>query len=173
MTIAEPDAHDGASGFIRAGGGVALKGRRVVAVLGVICVVGLIVLTAAVAISDALANARTARLRAHGVPVTVTATGCLAISSGVGMGIEYWRCRGSYTMGQHTYVEVIGGQRGLLERGQRIEAVAVPGDPSLVSVPAALEQRRSYTLAEVLGGVTAALMLGGAGLALTARRRRG
>ncbi len=175
MAVAPPDAPEGApqdtGGFIRAGGGVALGGQRVAAVLGVLCVMALIAVTAAVAVSDARANASTDRLRSHGVPVQVTVTGCLAISSGVGMGIEYWRCRGTYAMGSRTYEEVIGGQRTLLEQGRRIEAIAVPGDPSLLAVPAALGSRRSYTLAEVLGGVTAVMILGGLGLALVARRR--
>jgi hypothetical protein len=172
VTVATPGTPDDTTGFIRAGGGVALQGRRVAWVLGLLCTAALIAVTAAVAVSDARSNAGTDRLRSQGVPVVVTVTGCLAISSGVGMGIEYWRCRGSYAMGSRTYEEEIGGQRALLERGSRIAAIAVPGDPSLVAVPAALRQRRSYTVAEVIGGVTAALIVGETALATARRRRR-
>lgn len=158
-------------GFIRAGGGVSLNGRRVATVLAALGLAVLVVVTATVAVSDARANSRIDRLRAHGVPVTVTVTGCLGISSGVGMGIEYWRCGGTYTLASRTYEAIIGGQRALLDKGQRIQAVAVPGDAASLSIPQVLQKRRSYALAEVLGGVTAALALAGAALLVRSRRR--
>lgn len=151
---------------------MALRGGRVAAVLWALCVIVLVAVSVLATVSTANANARAQRLSDHGVPVQMTVTRCLAISSGVGMGIEYWQCRGTYTVGSRTYEEVIGGQRSLLDAGQKIDAVADPDDPSLVSVPGALGRRHSYTLAEVMAGITAAVIVAGAAVAVVARRRR-
>ena len=150
---------------------MALQGGRVAAVLSAVCVVTLIAITVLVGASTASANARTQRLRQHGVPVQMTVTGCLAISSGVGMGIEYWRCRGSYTLGSRTYTEVIGGERRLLETGEKVAAVADPANPSSVSVPGALGRKHSYALTELLAGITVAWIAAGTAVAFLARRR--
>ena len=168
----EPGTEPDPSGFIRAGGGVALNGRRIAVVLSALGLAVLIVITAVVASSAVSANSQIDRLRSQGVPVQMTVTGCLGISSGIGMGIEYWQCRGTYSLDGRTYEEVIGGQRQLLDAGQRISVVAVPGHPSLVSIPQALRRRHSYTLAGVLAGVTVAWLLAGAALVVRDRRRR-
>ena len=167
-----PETDQDTSGFIRAGGGVALNGRRIAFVLGALGLAVLISVTAVVAASAASANSQIDRLRSQGVPVEMTVTGCLDISSGIGMGIEYWQCRGTYSLGGRSYEEVIGGQRQLLDAGQRIAVVALPGHPALVSVPQALRRRHSYTLVEVLAAVTVAWTLAGVALVARDRHRR-
>lgn len=172
MPLPPPETDQDGSGFIRAGGGVVLNGRRIAVVLGALGLAVLIAVTAFVASSAVSANSQIDRLRSQGVPVQMTVTGCLGISSGIGMGIEYWQCRGTYSLGGRTYEEIIGGQRQLLDAGQRIAVVAVPGHPALVSIPQALRRRHSYTLAEVLAAVTVAWMLAGVALVARDRRRR-
>lgn len=172
MTSAPPAGPRQAASFIRGGGGVTLKGGRLAATLWLLCVATLVAVTVLVGVANVNANASTQRLRRHGIPVVMTVTGCLAISSGVGMGIEYWKCRGAYTVGSRTYEETIGGQRSLLEAGQKIDVLADPGQPSLVSVPAALGHQHSYALTEVLAGITFAVLASGVGATLLVRRRR-
>jgi hypothetical protein len=159
--------------YIRAGGGVEGGGRRVVAVLALIGAVALGALSVALAVGAAHHNAQLDALRRGGVPVTVTVTGCLGISSGVGMGIEYWQCRGSYTFAGQTYNEVIGGNRQLLDRGQTIQGVAAAARPTVVSTAASAHKARASWasfVAPVLFGAAAVALLAG-GLVLFSRSR--
>src|ERR1700733_7620044 len=99
------------NGYIRGGGGVRIQTRRVIGVVVAVCVVVLVVFVVDLTASAAHRNAQLSTLRHQGVPVEVTVTGCLAIGSGVGMGIEYWQCRGAYALGGESYNEVIHGGR--------------------------------------------------------------
>ncbi len=146
---------------------------RVVRVLVAIALVGLITLAAVLTASATSQNSRLNRLRNQGVPVQMTVTGCVAISSGIGMSVKYWECRGSYTLGGHSYNEVIGGSRAHLGDGQVVEAIAVPGHPALVSTSANLPQGRSSWTTYVPPIILAVLGVAGAlGLMLWSRRRR-
>ena len=146
---------------------------RVVRVLVAVVLIGLIVLAGVLTVSATSQNSRLGKLRDQGVPVAMTVTGCLAISSGIGMSVEYWDCRGSYTLGGHPYNEVIGGSRTHLRDGEVVEAVAVPGHPALVSLATSVSQRRSSFAPYVTPIILAALGVTGAlGLLLWSRRRR-
>ena len=154
----------GDAAYIRGGGGVEVDARlvvRVVAALGILALVGTAV---ALTVSAASANSRIDRLRHRGVPVTAVVSGCLAIGSGIGMGIEYWQCRADYTLSGHRYNEVIGGSRTLLDRGQTVQAVAVPGEAASLSTTAFVAKKRSawtrYMVPIVLGAVAATVTLG-------------
>ena len=159
--------------YIRGGGGVDVDPRRILRPLAVLCLVALAGLSIGLALSAGNENGKEAALRKHGVPVQVTVTGCLAVSSGIGMGIEYWQCRGNYTLGGHQFNELIGGSRALLIAGRQEAAVAVPGQPALLSTFAAVAKGRSnftpYVTPIVLGVVT---LLWGGGWALLLRRKR-
>jgi hypothetical protein len=167
---------DGSSSYIRAGGGVDVRGGRVAAIVAVSCAIVLAAVAVALAVGAAHRNARFAALRHNGVPVTATVTGCLAISSGVGMGIEYWQCRGDYTVAGRTYNEVIGGSRQLLERGQTVDAVASSAHPTVVATAAAVSKAgtsgTSYAVPVVLGAAAVALVAGWLVLSRRSRRRR-
>jgi hypothetical protein len=146
---------------------------RVVRVLVVVVLIGLMVLAGVLTVSATSQSSRLSKLRDHGVPVALTVTGCLAISSGIGMSVEYWDCRGSYTLGGHRYNEVIGGSRAHLGDGQVVEAIAVPGDPALVSLSTSVSQPRSSFTPYVTPIILAALSVTGAlGLMVWSRRRR-
>jgi hypothetical protein len=166
----------GAGGYIRGGGGVEIRTRRVVDVVAAGCVALLVALVAALSISASHQNAQLTTLRHHGVPVEVTVSGCLGISSGIGMGIEYWQCRGSYALAGQNYNEVLRGSRTLLEAGQQVAAVAVPGQPALVTTAAAVGKSRSawtpYVAPALLGLAAIAVILGWVLLSRRSRRSR-
>jgi hypothetical protein len=138
--------------------------RRVFRVVVSLVLLALIASTVALIISAARQDARLHRLHHDGVQVEVTVTGCVGISSGVGMGIEYWECRGTYTLGGHSYNHVIGGSRAHLENGQQVPAIAVPGEPGLLSTVDTAAKKYSpwtaYVTPIILGAVTVALILG-------------
>jgi hypothetical protein len=139
--------------------------RRVVQVVVALVVAGLVAVTIALAISAAAQNANERLLRDHGVAVSVRVTGCLGISSGVGMGIEYWECRGTYTLGGRSYNETIRGSHPHLADGAAVRAVAVPGHPDLLAAPVVVAGTWSpwtpYITPVVLGAL-AVLVAGGA-----------
>jgi hypothetical protein len=133
----------------------------VIRVVAVAVLLLLIAVTVALTISATNENSRRNTLRHKGVPVQATVTACQGISSGVGMAIEYWDCRATYTLDGSTYNEVIKGSRGLLQPGQTVVAIAVPGEPGLSSAASAAAKHSSWTpyiTPIVLGAVILALV---------------
>jgi hypothetical protein len=114
-----------------------MEATPVIRVIAIAVLLVVLAIAVALTIGAAHENSRVNLVRHRGVPVQVTVTGCQGISSGVGMGIEYWECRGAYTLGGQSYNEVIGGSRARLQTGQIVPAVAVPGHPGLLSTGAA------------------------------------
>jgi hypothetical protein len=114
-----------------------MEAGPVIRVIVIAVLLAVLAITIALTISAARENSRVDAVRHRGVPVEVTVTGCQGISSGIGMGIEYWECRGAYSLAGRSYNEVIGGSRALLATGQIVPAVAVPGQPRLLSAAAA------------------------------------
>ena len=173
MTSPSAPSPTGDSAYIRGGGGVDVDPHRAVLLIAALCVLALLGTAVAATVSAANQNARIDRLKRSGQPVNVTVTGCLAVGSGVGMGVEYWQCKGDYTLNGQQYNEVIGGSRALLDQGQVVEAVAVPGEPAAVSMAAAVARQRStwthYVTAIVLVAAAAVLIFG---VAVWSRSRR-
>jgi hypothetical protein len=163
-----------ADAYIRGGGGVQFNPRRMAAVIVALSIVVLLAVAAELALSASGRNGEVARLQQHGVPVTVTVTKCLGISSGVGMGIEFWQCSGSYSLAGRAYEEIIGGSRTRLAGGQTLAGVADPGHPGVVWSAASLSRQHvsesSYIAPAVLGGLAAAIVAGWA--VIRSRRRR-
>jgi hypothetical protein len=118
-------------------------------------------------------NQQTDRLHSQGVPVTVTVTSCLGLLGGSGSNAAGYSCHGTYTLQGHTYNESLPGS-SFHRPGTTIDAVAVPGDPALVSPVAIVEAQHSsasvFVLPAVLGGVLVILVVA---LVVQARRRRG
>lgn len=158
MQVAPPGPEPVPGGYIRGGGGVRADGRTVMQVVAVVVLVAMAALGIGLAVGAAGSNSRLSALSSRGVPVEVTVTRCLGISSGVGMGIEYWQCRGAYSLGGRTYERVIGDSRNLLQAGQVLPGIAVPGRPDLLSLhrPAAPSGAGAYVPAILVGAVTAA-----------------
>jgi hypothetical protein len=161
-------------GYIRGSGGVMPGKARVASIAVLVCLVLLAAVAIALAVSAGGENSRVDTLRRSGVPVQVTVTGCTSIGSGIGMSIEYWSCRGDYTLAGHTFNAVIGGSRAFLESGTAVQAVAVPGRPSLLSTPGVLRRQSDnssrYIAPAAVGGATVALAGGWA--AVRRRNRR-
>src|SRR5579864_9003294 len=139
MSVTGADQTPGGPTYIRAGGGVQMNGRRVAGVLVWLCVLALLGLAVYLAALATRQDSRASLLHRHGVPVDVVVTGCRGISSGVGMGIEYWQCRGSFVLGGRGYDDVlINGSRRLLQPGQHVDGLDVPGRPDLLSTAASV-----------------------------------
>ena len=111
---------------------------------------------------------RAAKLRNNGIPVEVTITGCTGISSGIAQAVQYYQCRGTYTLDGKQYNEVIGGIRASLPQGQTVPAITVRTDPALVTTATTVKDG-SYVPTIVLGALGLLLLLG---LVLRSRRRR-
>ena len=159
--------------YVRGVRATTVQSGRVLRVLAVICMLALVGAEIGVLVTVTNDKSVADKLRHHGVPVTATVTGCVGISSGVGMGIEYWQCRASYSLGGQSYVAAIRGSRSLLEVGTRVAAVAVAGDPALLSTPASVAHQQSfwhtYLTPVILGAVIVGLSLASL---LWIRRRR-
>jgi hypothetical protein len=159
-----PTTSAGSPSYIRAGGGVDVRGSRVAAIAVVTIAVVLGVSAITLTVGAVHRNARMDDLRRGGVAVPVTVTGCVAISSGVGMGTEYWQCRGSYRVAGQTHNEVIGGSRQLLATGQTVHGVASRAHPTVLSTAASLARRRStwtsFVVPALLGAAAIVLAFG-------------
>lgn len=173
MPASPAGASPGEATFIRAGGGVQLSPRRAADILVGALIAVLVGLAVYFAVTGAQQNSQLSALRQRGVPVQATVTGCRGISSGVGMGIEYWECRGSYALRGQSFNGVINGSRKLLDRGAEVSAIAVPGRPDLLSsvssVRGAHGSGTEYAAAISLGA--AAVLISGGWLAFKRRRR--
>ncbi len=155
--------------YIRGAGVVKVDPRRVGWVLAVAAVTVLAVSTVLVLVATTAGNSKASKLLRNGVPVQATVTRCTGITSGIGMGVEYYECRGTYTLDGATFDEVIHGSRDRMPAGQVVSALAIPGDPSSLGLPGAARSSSvgSYTVPIVLGAVTLA---GAAGLVVWRRR---
>lgn len=158
--------------YIRGGGPVRVDPRRLATRLAVAAVAVLGICSIALAVAASSDQSSAATLRRHGVAVAATVTSCTGITSGIGMGAEYYQCVGSYTLDGLTQQAVIHGSRAQLPRGAVVQALVIPGRPSTLSVPGAATSSSigRYAPAIVLGGLAIA---GGAGLAVRHARRRG
>jgi heme/copper-type cytochrome/quinol oxidase subunit 2 len=81
-------------------------------------------------------NQQANRLHNDGVPVTFTVSTCTGLVGGSGSNPVGYVCHGSYTLSGHTYREQLPGN-DFHRTGSTVAAIAVPGDPALVS-PAAM-----------------------------------
>lgn len=153
----------GGEDYVRGVRATPVSTGRVLRVVALICLLGLVVAEIAVLVAVTTDKSLGDKLRRHGVPVHATVTGCVAISSGIGMGTEYYECRGAYSLGGQTYTAVIRGSRSLLRTGDTVAAVAVPGDPSLLATPASAARHqsawRTYLVPIILGALIVVLVL--------------
>jgi hypothetical protein len=153
--------------YIRGGGAVNADPRRVVLALLGLGVVVLLALTVLTFLSTADSRSKADRLKALGVPVAVTVTHCTGITSGIGMGVEYFSCEGSFRLGGAAYRETLLGNRSRLPAGSVVAARVVPGEPASVTAAAGSARADSYTVPIVLAVLT---VLSGAATVLVARR---
>jgi hypothetical protein len=154
------------------GAGVQIDGPKVARVLMVLVLATLAVLAVAFTIAGVQKNSQTDRLHHDGVPVTVTVTGCLGLLGGSGSNAAGYSCKGTYTLDGHSYTESLPGST-FHRPGAKLPAVAVPGDPALVS-PVSIERNQHssagvFVLPAVLFGL---FLVGTAAFVWYERRRR-
>jgi hypothetical protein len=138
-----PAVPDDGVAYIRGGAGMAVDTARAVRIVVSFGLVALAVLVILLTVSAFHQNSRLSRLAHHGVPVDVTVTTCLGISSGTGVTEYQFTCRGSFTLDGRTYNEVIGGTSALHQPGAVLQALTIPGDPALLSVTSAVVHRHN------------------------------
>jgi hypothetical protein len=150
-----PDADVGRVGPLR-GATVEFNARRVLQVVLGIVVGTLVVLVVVLTVAGLHSNDQINRLRSQGRPVTVTVSGCLGLLGGSGSNAAGDSCHGFYELGGHVFHEPLPGST-FYRPGARIPAVAVPGDPALVSPLAVIDTQHAsdgvFVLPAVLGAV--------------------
>ena len=153
------------------GAGVQVDARRVGQVVLGIVLATLAVLAVVFTIVGVHTNRQDDRLHRDGVPVTFTVTGCLGLLGGSGSNAAGYSCHGSYTLDGHRYSERLPGN-SFHRPGSTVAAIAVPGDPALVSPASVVATEHSSAGVFVLPAVLAAVLLLLVALLLVLRRRR-
>jgi hypothetical protein len=154
------------------GAGVSVDARRVGQVALGIVLVTLAVLAIVFTIVGIHTNQQDDRLHHDGVPVTFTVSGCLGLLGGSGSNAAGYSCRGAYTLDGKRYANLQLPGDSFHRPGSTVAAIAVPGDPALVSPASIVETEHSSGGAFVLPIVLAVILLVLVALLLLLRRRR-
>ena len=154
------------------GAGVSVDARRVGQVGIGIVLVTLAVLAIVFTIVGVHTNQQDDRLHHDGVPVAFTVTGCLGLLGGSGSNAAGYSCRGTYALDGKHYSGVQLPGDSFHRPGSTVAAVAVPGDPALVSPASIVATEHSSAGAFVLPAVLAAILLLLVIVLLLLRRRR-
>ncbi len=133
------------------------SGRLVQVFLGVVLGT-LAVLVVVFAFAGIHSNDQIDRLHSQGERVTVSVTGCLGLLGGSGSNAAGYSCRGTYMLGGQSHEEPLPGST-FYRPGTRIPALAVPGDPALVSPLAVVDMQQSSASVFILPGVLAAVLV--------------
>jgi hypothetical protein len=160
---------DGRVGTLR-GAGVEIDGRRVARVLIGLVLVTLAVLVIVFTLVGVHQNQQADRLHDDGVPVTFTVSGCLGLLGGSGSNAAGYSCHGSYTLDGHRYDEPLPGN-DFHRPGSTVPAIAVPGDPALVSPTAMVKTEHSSAGVFVVPLVLLVILVVIVALVLVLRRR--
>ena len=104
-------------------------------------------------------NQQIDRLHNQGVPVTFTVTGCLGLLGGSGSNAAGYSCRGTYSARRPPLQRATSRATRSTGPGSTVAAIAVPGDPALVSPAAIVNTEHSSASVFVLPAVLAASVL--------------
>ena len=129
-------------GTLRGAGVGGVDGRRVGQILIGLILATLAVLVVVFTVVGVHHNQQDDRIHHDGVPVTFTVSGCLGLLGGSGSNAAGYSCSGSYTLDGRTYRERLPGN-DFHRPGAQVPALAVPGDPTLVSPVALARTERS------------------------------
>jgi hypothetical protein len=124
------------------GAGVDVDVRRAARVVVGGCLVALAVVTAVLFAAGVGKNAQINLLHEHGVPVTVTVSGCIGLMGGSGSNLAGYSCKGTFFLDGHRQNDAIPGTT-FLRPDSTIRGVAVPSDPGLLSTVGILETEHS------------------------------
>src|SRR3984957_9986419 len=167
---AESHGTDERVGQLR-GAGVQVNGRRVGQVAFGIVLATLAILAIVFTIVGVHTNQQDDRLHNDGVPVTFTVRGCLGLLGGSGSNAAGYSCQGTYTLDGARYHEQLPGN-SFHRPGSTVAAVAVPGDPALVSPASIVATDHSSAGVFVLPVVLLVALLVLVAILLVLRRRR-
>jgi hypothetical protein len=150
---------DDGTDYIRGAGGVTLDSHRVLVVIVGSCLVILAAVAVALGIAAIDQNARNTSLQQNGVAVDVSVTGCIGVLSGTGVTVASFNCRGSFTLGGHTYTDTIRGSSARLATGSIVKAVADPDNPSVLSTTQSVATAHPSWRALILPAILLALAI--------------
>jgi hypothetical protein len=153
------------------GAGVQVDRRRVGQVALGVVLATLAVLAVLFTIVGVHTNQQDDRLHNDGVPVTFTVTGCLGLLGGSGSNAAGYSCHGTYSLQGRRYLEQLPGN-SFHRPGSTVAAIAVPGDPALVSPASIVARERSSVGVFVLPAILAAVLVLLVALLLVLRGRR-
>ncbi len=91
-------------------------------------------------------------LKDHGVPVTYVVSKCLGLLGGSGSNGAGYSCQGSYTIDGRRVFENLPGSSHHAP-GDRVDAISVPSDPTLLSTPAIVDSERASASVFILPAV--------------------
>ncbi len=152
------------------GAGVSVDARLVGKVALGIILATLAVLAIVFTVIGVHTNQQDDRLHHDGVPVTFTVSGCLGLLGGSGSNAAGYACHGTYALHGRHYAEQLPGN-GFHRPGSTVPAIAVPGDPALVSPAAMVATEHSSAGVFVLPAILAGVLLLCVALLLVRRRR--
>jgi hypothetical protein len=135
------DDSSGRIGTLR-GASVGFNPRRLVQVVVALLMATLVVTVIVLTLAGIHSNNQINRLHGQGQPVTVHVTSCFGLLGGSGSNAAGYSCRGTYTLDGNTFNEALPGST-LYRPGTKLPAVAVPGDPALVSPTAIISTQRA------------------------------
>jgi len=124
----------------------------------VLLLVGAAVLLVSV-ISTVNDNARLSRLKSHGIPVTVTVTGCFGNLGGSGSNAAGFTCHGSYALKGVRYQELIGSMTTLTRVGTTVRGVVDPSHHDVVVLARAVRTSSTSSGSYVVEGLLAVLIV--------------
>ena len=153
------------------GAGVQVDARRVGQVVIAIVLATLAVLAIVFTVVGVHTNQQDDRLHRDGVPVTFTVAGCLGLLGGSGSNAAGYSCHGSYTLDGRRFSEQLPGD-SFHRPGSTVAAIAVPGDPALVSPASIVATEHSSAGVFVLPAILAGILLLLVALLLVLRHRR-
>jgi hypothetical protein len=149
---------------------VSVDGRiagRVAMVVGFVTVATVAVLLLVAGLQK---NAQIDSLRAHGVPVEATVTGCVGLLGGSGSNGAGYACSASYTFDGRQYHENLPGSDNVAT-GSTVQAIVASDDPALFSTPSALATQHASARVFLVPAVLFGALVGIVMLVAVRRRR--
>jgi hypothetical protein len=144
--------------------------QLVLRIVVVLIILGLAISSVALFVAGAHKNGQIEDLKANGVQVQVTATGCLGLLGGSGSNAAGYDCKGVFTFDGHHYVDKLPG--GQFQRpGARLNEVIARDDPGLMGTLHSVATERTSGTVYVVPSVLALAALALLGLVAALARR--
>jgi preprotein translocase subunit SecG len=158
-------------GTLRGAGVGTINTRRLGRIIIGLILATLAVLVVVFVVIGVHKNQQTDRLHNDGVPVTFTVSTCTGLLGGSGSNFVGYVCHGSYGLDGHTYAEQLPGN-DFHRPGSTVAAIAVPGDPPLVSPAAMVKTEHSSSGVFVVPVILLAVLVLLVGLLLLQRKKQ-